>query len=62
MRRWKEKQTEKIQKGEVARVEIDGDFGEYRLDNLECHEAGFDALMTGYSFLRGAAVLTNNNL
>jgi hypothetical protein len=39
-------------------VEIDAQFTDYSLDNLECHEAGFDALMTGYSFLRGVTELS----
>ena len=27
------------------------------MDSLECHEAGFDSLMTGYSFIKGACLL-----
>lgn len=38
--------------------EIGSDFSEYSFDNLSCHEAGFDALMTGYSFLKGVHVLS----
>ena len=38
-------------------IELDEDFGEYNLNDLECHEAGYDALMTGYSFLKGASLL-----
>ena len=40
-----------------VQIDIDEDFGEYKLDSLECHEAGFDSLMTGYSFLKGACLL-----
>ena len=41
-----------------VQVEIHEDFKEYSLDNLECHEAGFDALMTGYSFLKAVTYLS----
>ncbi len=33
-------------------IEIDKDFKEYTLENEASHEAGFDALMTGYVFFR----------
>ena len=46
--------------GEEKRVEVEiaEECGGYRLDSLESHEAGFDALMTGYSFLQGSYVLS----
>lgn len=39
-------------------MEIDPDFTDYKFDSLECHEAGFDSLMTGYSFLKGVTTLS----
>lgn len=43
-------------------IEIDQNFTEYKLDSLECHEAGFDSLMTGYSFLKGVTTLSTEYL
>jgi hypothetical protein len=45
-------------KGQSLQIEIDEGLREYSLDSLECHEAGFDSLMTGYSFLKGVAHLS----
>jgi hypothetical protein len=40
------------EKKDFYSIEIDSDFKEYTLEETSCHEAGFDALMTGYVFFR----------